>query len=355
MNSGDGSGDSTISDQLPADTTATSRASSPRALRRPLVAAWDLGRTLNRLDFETQAAWLSSNVQYGEAVPAHWDYLILAAGELGVEARKGEQLRADLREQRDAWTSIVDGEWYSEASYDMRRNPCLENARVLLQTMPEVVRRCATAIEQAVSEDYLAVVYLGRHADAALHRARAMDRRVCNAMFDRANSVEWEPPDLLWFQELQQRCSQLNLTSAPLINPVRAEAIVSREWIEQLIEEVGAAVQDELAGYERIVAQQNRLMVVMEPPHVAHEDPPPPYVVFDGTHYPLRDRKSGAYLQALLAAQGDWLGASDIRRLYPEFEGGRPDRIRNRLPAPIRQLVETEPSKGSRIRLTRLA
>jgi hypothetical protein len=76
--------------------------------------------------------------------------------------------------------------------------------------------------------------------------------------------------------------------------------------------------------------------------------------ILDGQPYKLQNQDAAYYLQALLDAQGDWLGPSDLVEKCPIPGGIRPDRIKKNLPSAIRDLVETKPAKGSRIALAKL-
>ena len=73
----------------------------------------------------------------------------------------------------------------------------------------------------------------------------------------------------------------------------------------------------------------------------------------DGTVFPLKSQDCARYLKALLDEKGDWVGPKKLTE--HGLVKPRPDRLRKRLPEAIRNLVEIESSKGSRIALARLA
>jgi len=69
----------------------------------------------------------------------------------------------------------------------------------------------------------------------------------------------------------------------------------------------------------------------------------PPQVVLDGAAYALTP-DGAAFLQTLVEANGDWVAGSSI----PDI---RADRVKGRLPAPIRDLIEASTGKGYRLKL----
>jgi hypothetical protein len=77
--------------------------------------------------------------------------------------------------------------------------------------------------------------------------------------------------------------------------------------------------------------------------------------ILDRTVYPLDNPLCAEFLDALVAAKGDWLGPSNLEESHPNLAGARPDRLKKKLPDAIRNLVETKPAKGSRIALEKLA
>jgi hypothetical protein len=98
------------------------------------------------------------------------------------------------------------------------------------------------------------------------------------------------------------------------------------------------------------------------PPSDADDEQTKHHLVVDVEHdaatlddvvFPLKSQDCARYLKALLDAKGDWVGPRELTK--HRLVKPRPDRLHKRLPKEIRDLVEIEPSKGSRIPLARLA
>jgi hypothetical protein len=75
---------------------------------------------------------------------------------------------------------------------------------------------------------------------------------------------------------------------------------------------------------------------------------------YDGEVINLDKMEVACYVAALVDAKGDWQGPADITERYPAYANARADRLKKRVPHPIRDLIETQGAKGSRIRLDRL-
>lgn len=71
----------------------------------------------------------------------------------------------------------------------------------------------------------------------------------------------------------------------------------------------------------------------------------------DGEPVTFDDAGARCYVVALIAARGDWLGPKALAEKYPNLAGLRPARLKNKVPRPIRNLIETAKVKGSRIQL----
>jgi hypothetical protein len=68
----------------------------------------------------------------------------------------------------------------------------------------------------------------------------------------------------------------------------------------------------------------------------------PDQAILDGTPYALKSN-GAVFLYELLKADGDWVTGATI--------GIRADRAKDSLPPAIRQLIESAPGKGNRLRL----
>jgi hypothetical protein len=76
-------------------------------------------------------------------------------------------------------------------------------------------------------------------------------------------------------------------------------------------------------------------------------------VTLDGKALALGNREAAVYMTALLKAEGEWAGPSKIEELCPGFQGARPDRIKKKLPDPIKPFVKTKKGNGSRLLFSR--
>ncbi|MCY2989941.1 MAG: hypothetical protein NTY19_19025 [Planctomycetota bacterium] len=68
----------------------------------------------------------------------------------------------------------------------------------------------------------------------------------------------------------------------------------------------------------------------------------------------LDSEEAACYVAALVDAMGDWQGASDLADRYACLDGVRPNRVKTAIPKPIRDLIETQDAKGSRIPISNL-
>lgn len=92
-----------------------------------------------------------------------------------------------------------------------------------------------------------------------------------------------------------------------------------------------------------------------EPP--AAVDPPPrltvcrkpPSITFDGNTYGVSDEQA-AFVDVLVNHLGQWV-APDVCKRDPMLGTDRRDRIKKKLPPPIRKLIESKGGKGSRLTL----
>ena len=73
-------------------------------------------------------------------------------------------------------------------------------------------------------------------------------------------------------------------------------------------------------------------------------------VYLDDKPFPIEDPVAFYFVVALIAAKGEWRTLSDIVKTCPACQGARVNRLKKKLPFSIRQLVESDRSRGSRIR-----
>ena len=75
-------------------------------------------------------------------------------------------------------------------------------------------------------------------------------------------------------------------------------------------------------------------------------------VWLDGEFHPVAP--AGAYfVDAVISAQGGWISGPEIAKSakHGMMVGSRPDRVRARLPKPIRDLIESSGGRGFRLRV----
>ncbi len=69
----------------------------------------------------------------------------------------------------------------------------------------------------------------------------------------------------------------------------------------------------------------------------------------DGALVNLERDDVAKFVAALVQAKGDWISSAQFETRCPELECCRLDRLKNKIPEPIRSLIETRGAKGSRI------
>ncbi|MFN0056518.1 MAG: hypothetical protein ACKV0T_30595 [Planctomycetales bacterium] len=75
----------------------------------------------------------------------------------------------------------------------------------------------------------------------------------------------------------------------------------------------------------------------------------PDQAILDGRAFALSEQGAW-FLDALVLANGNWVTGVEIAALHPDFDQGRVTRTKERLPAPILDLIESAPGRGSRLR-----
>jgi hypothetical protein len=197
--------------------------------------------------------------------------------------------------------------------------------------------------------------------DAAFHLGERLDEGLRPAdvflrMFD-SKPYGWERGSLLancvraagelvptvgWYASLRERLLRANMEVPAWVAP--RDPSYPPEQLKALIDGLDFQVRQHLAAVDQ-PPQGSRLAVNLNTCQA----------VLNGTPHRLANRESAIYIHALLEARGDWMGQPDIEHKYPEFTGARISRIREKIPQPIKELIESSPAKGSRISLERLA
>lgn len=72
-------------------------------------------------------------------------------------------------------------------------------------------------------------------------------------------------------------------------------------------------------------------------------------ISFDGVVYQIKSSKAALWLKLLADNEKTWFTSSDAVLLEPDLEKSRPDKLKSYLPEEIRSMIESNPSKGSRI------
>jgi hypothetical protein len=90
------------------------------------------------------------------------------------------------------------------------------------------------------------------------------------------------------------------------------------------------------------------------------DDKPPPRLTvdlarrtltLDGEPYDVRSVAALRWVKVLADHPGEWIGSADLKKHDPDLEAPRTTRWRALLPEPIRSHIDSEPGRGSRLRL----
>jgi hypothetical protein len=74
-------------------------------------------------------------------------------------------------------------------------------------------------------------------------------------------------------------------------------------------------------------------------------------VALDGQTTDVKSVQAVRWLKVLSDHPDEWISGNELKRLDPELDGVRTDRLKQYLPAPVLALIDSEPGKGSRLRL----
>lgn len=115
--------------------------------------------------------------------------------------------------------------------------------------------------------------------------------------------------------------------------------------LEGLLRHFGSSVGLGVGGYSAAETRvRERLVISLEPPQA----------VLDGRAYALTEQ-GAMFLDAVVAAEGNWVTGGEIAVRHSLFDSQRIKRIKDRLPGPLVRLVESAPGRGSRLRVADLA
>jgi hypothetical protein len=74
-------------------------------------------------------------------------------------------------------------------------------------------------------------------------------------------------------------------------------------------------------------------------------------ITLDGKTYDVRSEAALRWMKVLAEHPGEWISGPDLRKYDQELDSCRTDRLKPKLPDPISDLIDSDPGKGSRIRL----
>src|SRR5207302_10860448 len=106
----------------------------------------------------------------------------------------------------------------------------------------------------------------------------------------------------------------------------------------KLPKHAGASIAGMTIGANADTNHQPRLVIDID-----HE-----IAILDGTPFPV-GRSGALFLDALHKAGGLWRSSTELGRTISELEGTRFDRLRDKLPRPLKALIDADKGKGYRI------
>jgi hypothetical protein len=74
-------------------------------------------------------------------------------------------------------------------------------------------------------------------------------------------------------------------------------------------------------------------------------------VTLDGQSFDVSSGQALRWLKVLIEHAREWISSADLQGLDKELAGARPDRLKKYLPDSVQELIDSEPGKGSRLRL----
>jgi hypothetical protein len=140
-------------------------------------------------------------------------------------------------------------------------------------------------------------------------------------------------------------------------NPEEGRALQQRieVYVPPVADEAGFNQQREMFQYAAIGASARMLETVRGILDALGTKQPriqvsikPPQIVIDGTATAL-DEQAAIYLDAVVAAGGQWVSGADIARRNAVFDASKVNRVWTNLPEHVQKLIETAGGKGSRL------
>jgi hypothetical protein len=74
-------------------------------------------------------------------------------------------------------------------------------------------------------------------------------------------------------------------------------------------------------------------------------------ISLDGKSYDVASIQALRWVRVLARSPGVWLSGRETVQQDPELAGSRTERLRTKLPREVQELIESQPSRGSRLRV----